>query len=187
MFTRRAFIYRALISLPVGSVCSSRSFAGEHKNLFQKAAVFYGFEDINVLHAISLAETGRTVNGEFVAWPWTLNVNGKGYYYKSKTEAWTKLSEFIVSGVRNVDIGLMQISLRWNELHLVDPYTALDPETNLYIGGRILSLRYRETGNLRKAVGKYHSYGELPEQLARAERYATIVAKHQNKLGSKVS
>src|SRR5690606_33719340 len=42
-----------------------------------------------LLTAISLAESGRSVgeNGELVSWPWTINVNGKGFYFDTKQEA----------------------------------------------------------------------------------------------------
>ena len=35
---------------------------------------------LEVLMAISLTESGRKADGRFSAWPWTLNIAGKGFF-----------------------------------------------------------------------------------------------------------
>ena len=39
-----------------------------------------------LLRAISLTESGRTIEKKFVAWPWSVNVSGKPYYFKDKAK-----------------------------------------------------------------------------------------------------
>ena len=39
----------------------------------------------NLLLSMSLIESGRKLNsGEFVSWPWTINVRGKGKFFNDK-------------------------------------------------------------------------------------------------------
>ena len=39
----------------------------------------------NLLVSVALTESGKKLkSGEFVAWPWTVNVKGKGKFFESK-------------------------------------------------------------------------------------------------------
>ena len=144
---------------------------------YRDAAAFWNIADPALLYAVALAESGRRLpDGSHRPWPWTLNVGGKGHYYESQTEAWTALNGFVADGKRNIDIGLMQISYRWNEETLVDPYTALNPVTNLNMGAKILAREYEASGDWEIAAGRYHSPGLSDTQRARAKRYRERVA-----------
>ena len=45
--------------------------------------------NFDLLQTISAVESGRWDNlqNRYVAWPWTVNVKGKGYYYASREDA----------------------------------------------------------------------------------------------------
>ena len=41
----------------------------------------------NLLVSVALTESGKKLkSGEFVAWPWTVNIKGKGKFFKSKDQ-----------------------------------------------------------------------------------------------------
>src|SRR6188508_2128815 len=42
---------------------------------------------VEVLHAVALTETGQHRDGAFRAWPWAINREGKGYWFKTRDEA----------------------------------------------------------------------------------------------------
>ena len=73
------------------------------------------------------------------------------------TEVWDALSGFIERKPRQIGIGLVQVTWPFNPDILWDPYTALEPATNLALGARILRDCYDRLGDWWHAVGCYHS------------------------------
>ena len=61
----------------------------------------------------------------------------------------------------NVDIGLMQVNWRtWGKAarsHGLGPYDLLDPQTNLWMGCRILVEALSGRGSFVARLGRYHS------------------------------
>ena len=52
----------------------------------------------NLLLSIALTESGRKVDKQnFLPWPWTINVRGKGMFFKTKTE----VVEYVKNYVKN--------------------------------------------------------------------------------------
>lgn len=87
------------------------------------------------------------------AWPWTLNVNGVGFYPRTRAEA-----EWVLGRVGDdVDIGYAQISYRhWGRALGLRKADLLEPWTNLVVGALILRHSLdREAG--WGGVGRYHS------------------------------
>ena len=90
----------------------------------------------SVVEGIIMVESGGN--------PWALHVGvGKGYafYPQSEGEARRYLAVSLAL-TDNVDIGLMQVNWRtWGKTarsHGLGPYDLLDPQTNLWMGCRIL-------------------------------------------------
>ena len=108
-----------------------------------------------MLSAISLAESGRTLNGRRVAWPWTINADGRGYYFSTKAEAVAAARSLRQAGAGNLDIGCMQISLKHHPRAFADLEMAFDPAANVAYAGRFLSSLLKAHGGT--AVGRYHS------------------------------
>jgi len=110
------------------------------------------------LSAISRAESGRSIKGSgYRAWPWTLNVQGKGYYFPTREKALEHLEKVIAEGVRNVDVGCMQLNYRWHGGEFASIQEMMDPSANADYAARYLKTLRKETGNWDGATKYYHS------------------------------
>lgn len=103
-------------------------------------------------------------------WPWTINCNGKGRYFDTRAEAFNYVSAKLADGIRNCDIGLMQVSWRWNSHVFESLYKAFDPYTNIRAGAGILADLYQKHGSFEIAVGAYHSPNNIDRAAAYRER-----------------
>lgn len=112
-----------------------------------------------LLAAISLVESGRGVGpgGTRVAWPWTINAAGQGQYFDTKEEAIAATRDLINDGLRSIDIGCMQINLRYHPDAFASLEHAFDPARNVAYGGSYLRQLHRLQGSWPKAVERYHS------------------------------
>jgi hypothetical protein len=134
-----------------------------------------------LLYALALAESGTPVpsQGTTRPWPWTLNVDGAGRYYRTREAAAAALERALAGGAANVDIGLMQVSWRYHAPRLGSPAAALDPDHNLAVAARIFRACFEARGDWWAAVGCYHA----PNDRTRAERYRARVRAHWERLG----
>ncbi len=110
--------------------------------------------------AIAKAESGRPVPPlpGVQPWPWAVNADGAALYFESKPAAvaWTRLA--LARGVRQVDVGCMQVNLQSHPKAFRDLDEAFDPAANTDYGARfLLQLRDDAGGNWYEAVGYYHS------------------------------
>lgn len=140
----------------------------------------------NILYALSLTESGRTISRNrnvFRPWPWTLNVEKKGYYYPTRCAAWQALTGFLEQG-KVVDIGLAQVNWKWHKKRLVNPWQALEPYFNLRVGAQILREHYDASGDWWTAIGHYHAPAATPEARARAQQYRVRVGRHLRRVHS---
>ncbi|MEQ9446702.1 MAG: transglycosylase SLT domain-containing protein [Rhodospirillaceae bacterium] len=112
-----------------------------------------------LLAAISLVESGRGVgqNGTRVAWPWTINAAGEGQYFDSKEDAVAATRALIEDGLRSIDVGCMQINLRYHPDAFASLENAFDPAKNVAYGASYLRQLHRLQGSWPKAVERYHS------------------------------
>jgi len=113
----------------------------------------------HLLGAIALAESGRwdSQRQASFAWPWTVTAEGRGRYFPSRAAAIAEVRRLRARGVRNIDVGCMQINL----LHHPDAFPSLrrafDPAANTaYAADFLVDLRDR-TGSWIEAAGAYHS------------------------------
>ncbi|MHA1567576.1 MAG: hypothetical protein ACTSX7_19875, partial [Alphaproteobacteria bacterium] len=69
-----------------------------------------------LLAAISLAETGRwdSAKKASFAWPWTVTSGGAGKFFPTKAAAIAHVMRLKGDGVRNIDVGCMQINLMYH-------------------------------------------------------------------------
>lgn len=112
-----------------------------------------------LLTAISFVEAGRAVgpNNTLTAWPWTINVNGAGRYFETKEEAVAETRKILDSGQRSVDVGCMQINLRYHPNAFRTVEDAFDPALNIAYGAQFLNSLHQLQGSWAKAVERYHS------------------------------
>lgn len=113
-----------------------------------------------LLAAIAKAESGRPVPPlqGLQPWPWAINADGGAWYFDSKAAAvaWTKLA--FARGVRQIDVGCMQINLQSHPGAFASIEEAFDPAANADYGARFLTLlRADAAGDWHAAVGFYHS------------------------------
>lgn len=112
-----------------------------------------------LLAAIARVESGRAdpATGEVGPWPWTINVEGQGFYFDTKAQAIAAVNTWRARGSRSIDIGCMQV----NMVHHPDAFASLemafDPATNADYAARFLTKLRGQTGNWEKATAWYHS------------------------------
>lgn len=112
---------------------------------------------LDVLRAIARVETGRLRDGRLEPWPWTINVEGQGYWFTSEVEAKSYVFNIFKAGKRSFDIGCFQINYRWHGKAFRSIDAMFDPDENATYAARFLTELYAELGSWPAAVGAYHS------------------------------
>ncbi|WP_236024678.1 lytic transglycosylase domain-containing protein [Arenibaculum pallidiluteum] len=117
-----------------------------------------GIADRRLL-AMGFTEAGRALpDGLFTVWPWTVTAEGKGRFFPDRPSAVAHVQNLLASGVRSVDVGCLQVNLRWHPDAFPDIETAFDPAANARYAARYLTaLRGGAAGDLGAAIGRYHS------------------------------
>ncbi len=112
-----------------------------------------------LLTAISLVESGRfdKLSRASIAWPWTVMAEGKGRFLPSKAAAIAEVAALQARGVRNIDVGCMQINLQAHRDAFPNLATAFDPRANVGYAATFLTGLHRETGSWARAGTHYHS------------------------------
>lgn len=138
----------------------------------------------HLLAAISSTESGRwnETLGMVLPWPWTINSEGKGYYFDTKAEAVAKAKSLQRQGVKSIDIGCMQVNLKHHPNAFTSIEQAFEPQHNVAYAARFLRGNYDDTGSWTSATAAYHSrtprYGNV--YLSRIKKsWNGIVAKIQ--------
>ncbi|MDR3430731.1 MAG: transglycosylase SLT domain-containing protein [Rouxiella aceris] len=110
------------------------------------------------LYSLALTESSRRLAYGERPWPWTINVEGKGYRYETREAAWQALLQFVRKApLKHIDVGIAQVNLGWNGHLFSSFYEAFDPYTNLRVAARILRTCYdANPGSWIKAAGCYH-------------------------------
>lgn len=112
-----------------------------------------------LLTAVSLTESGHwhKERQEMIAWPWTVYAEGRGRYLPSKAAAIEEVTALRAKGVRNIDVGCMQINLHYHPDAFEDLETAFDPESNTRYAAELLSSLQAESRSWNVAIAHYHS------------------------------
>ena len=126
-----------------------------------------------LLAAIGVVESGRTDprTGSRRPWPWTINAEGVGTYFPSKTAAITAVQALQARGVQSVDVGCMQVNLMHHPQAFRSLEDAFDPRINAAYAARFLNSLHARTGDWPAAAAAYHSF--TPE---RGAQYARLIA-----------
>jgi len=112
-----------------------------------------------LLDAIGVVETGRPdpVRHTVLPWPWSLDVDGVGYFYASKQEAVAAAERYRAQGAASIDVGCMQINLQNHPSAFASLDQAFDPAANTAYAARFLRALYLQTGSWPAAAAAYHS------------------------------
>lgn len=113
----------------------------------------------DTLHSISLQESGRMHSAKRtkMTWPWTANVEGKGYHFDNKKEAVRFVKRELAQGKRSIDVGCMQVNLKQHPDAFSSVEEAFDPRSNINYGASFLRSKYEQLGSWSKAIAHYHS------------------------------
>ncbi|CAG4914324.1 transglycosylase SLT domain-containing protein [Paraburkholderia gardini] len=129
--------------------------------------------DAKVLAGIALNESG--FNGR--AWPWTLNVAGRGMFFRTRDDAYRAISALIAAHRCDFDVGIMQVNWCYHSQRFASAWDALRPATNIRVAEDILNENYSKTHSVAKAIAYYHSANPAPGQayLARFARNLNLI------------
>ena len=112
---------------------------------------------VEVLLAVALTETGQHRDGRMRAWPWAINREGKGYWFKTRDEALAFGRQSLAAGRTSFDVGCVQINYRWHGHAFPSLEDMFDPEWTATYAAQFLRTLYEERGSWSEAAGAYHS------------------------------
>lgn len=172
MLSRRFFTLACVFSLSISSAANAIDL---RDTAFERAGYKYDVDPV-LLYSVALAESARSSDefiGKIAPWPWTLRTT-TAFYENSKEDAQRKLMSIIkgTGDKTSVDVGLMQVNLKWHSHRVEDVSSLLNIETNLDIGAQILSETIRSAPNdYTLGVGRYHHWKDQE----RARKYGSRV------------
>lgn len=148
---------------------SSISFSGQHnftykeipKNSPLQSTVFHkvGMEkgiDPRLLYAISLVESNKNAGKKLIKPdPYVLRAPTKIYRGDDKNDSCDRLQIYANDYKNMVDVGLMQVNLRWNGHRVSDKCDLLEPEKNVSVAAQILKEEISRGGIY--SIGRYHN------------------------------
>lgn len=125
----------------------------------------------HLLAAIARTESGRWHAGrsENLAWPWTVMAEGKGRFLPSKAAAVQEVRDLQARGVRNIDVGCMQVNLYHHPDAFESLEAAFDPAVNVAYAAEFLVELRQEARSWTRAVGQYHSRQAIRSNSYRAK------------------
>ena len=144
------------VQVPDVTLLGPRTDAGVCIAAIRKAEAAHGIP-ADLLLAIGLQEAGMSYQGSMTIWPWSLNVEGRGIRFDTRAEAEAFLSGELAQSRRSIDVGCLQINLRWHPGAFPSPQAGFDPAQNADYAARFLRSLYLETGDWLEATGRYHS------------------------------
>jgi len=113
---------------------------------------------VRLLDSISRIESGRRSDDNSLrAWPWTINAEGRGYFYDTKEEAIMAARDFQSRGIMSIDVGCMQVNLHHHPDAFSSLEEAFDPRSNANYGARFLTELFDKFHAWPAATAAYHS------------------------------
>ena len=130
----------------------------------------------NLLVAMARVESGRYNGARKMVepWPWTVQQGGKSNYFKTKAEAVSHVRALQRKGIKNIDVGCMQMNMEHHGHKFASLEDMFEPAHNVTQGAKYLKqLKMEKNRAWSTAVGNYHSF--TPEH---HNRYKTLVMKN---------
>jgi hypothetical protein len=161
----RSVILVTLLFTLYGQIIPKPALASEDFSQICAKAV-HAAEIINqlprfLLHAVSLTESGRWHDKAqaAVAWPWTITAEGEGKFFRTKADALAEVKRLQSRGISNIDVGCMQINLKYHGHVFQKVEEAIDPINNVAYAATLLKRLRLKSGSWAHAVGRYHAGG----------------------------
>ena len=121
---------------------------------------------LDLMLAIGRVESGLN--------PWVINAAGQGIRFDDRSAAVLGVERLQGRGIASIDIGCMQVNLRWHPQAFATLTSAFDPVTNADYAARFLRRLYQDSGSWDQAAMRYHSGDPTRQQrygcAVRAER-----------------
>ncbi len=125
--------------------------AAQSNNHFIEVSQVTGVHPL-VLYGIAKIESTRPGLGK--PWPWTVNFDGRGEWFDTKLEAMIAVDSALRRGMRSIDVGIMQVNLRWHGHRFKTLNEAFDPRRNIEVAAAILNEFSRDPLVLQ--IARYH-------------------------------
>ncbi len=142
------------------STCTKEGYFAQHElceHAIVKAEEKYSIPN-RLLLAIGAVESGRSLDMKNkIIWPWTVCANGKSFYCSTKSAAIAIVKRLMSRGIRNIDVGCMQVNLLHHSKAFKNLEEAFTPKKNAEYAARFLSELKETYGSWTCAVGYYHS------------------------------
>lgn len=138
-----------------------------------------------MLAAVTTVESGRAApNGKAMSpWPWTIFAEGQGQFYATKAAAIEAVRDLRARGVQTIDVGCMQINLRYHPRAFTSLDEAFDPESNVRYGAHFLQSLKKSFGAWDAALEHYHSYDPTRRETYRQRIFAAWLKVQQTDQG----
>lgn len=135
--------------LPAGGLCRAAIAVAE-----REASIPPG-----LLQAIGRVESNRRdpATGVWSPWPWTINVEGAGYFFQTREEAIAAVRQNRARGATSIDIGCMQINQRHHPNSFASLEEGFDPLANARYAARFLRSLWDTRQDWLQAAANYHS------------------------------
>ena len=113
----------------------------------------------HMLAAIARVESGRSdrTTGRLHPWPWTINAEGRGYFFDSKAEAIEFARGLQARGVRSFDTGCLQVNVMYHPDAFRSLDEAFDPLANARYAVKFLTQLRDKSSSWEKASAWNHS------------------------------
>jgi hypothetical protein len=110
-----------------------------------------------LLMAVALTETGRRIGDALTPWPWSINAAGEGAWLEHRSAAIERTRQLQTQGIESIDVGCMQVNLKWHDAAFDSLESAFDPPTNVAYAARHLKELRARSRDWLEAAGRYHS------------------------------
>ena len=159
-----------LITLSLIVIMCTSGRASDAEELMHQAALQYQVP-VRLIKAIAYLESGR--KGQI--WPWAINFAGQAYYFKDRKSAEAFLCKLIAQGHTNMDVGCMQINLRWHGHKFKNPCDLFSPEIAIPFAASLLKEHAQRTKSWLKAAVLYPSYNHCRQEKYREQLTKVII------------
>jgi hypothetical protein len=108
---------------------------------------------LNVLYSVGLTETGR--KGELG--PYDMNVDGREVHSDTLPAALARFAAARAQGAKFIDVGCMQINVRFHGRRFISVAQMFDPALNVGYAASFLKTLRAQEGNWTLAVARYNA------------------------------
>ncbi len=161
MSRRTLALFPLAASIMLSSLCPTDALArdGDECGPAVVAATAHHHLPDGLLRAIAETESGRQdfASGRSMPWPWTVNAQGTGHFFASKTAAVAYVRELLASGITSIDVGCLQVNLHYHPTAFATLEEAFDPQENADYAATFLVALHGSDTDWSTAVADYHS------------------------------